>query len=185
MNKQMLDGIDKTLFDQREMVEWDAASAVRDLAVVVGGYRAELATLGDGLFRMLHGIQGDISFLVNRKRNDFSKGTKKTVIHYMRTHNIFLCPCCDKVEVIAGAGERLPGSEFDHMIGGPSDNTVENCWLVCASCNRKLKKNRIEYIEHIAYFRKRLCQWMGRGTGGNVVRLHQPSLFDMTETPCM
>lgn len=109
----------------------------------------------------LTALVDNVSFLVGRKRTDFSEATKRVTVRFMWETDILMCPCCGMVQVVSKSELRLPGAQFDHICG-PSDNSLENCWLVCAKCNRKLRDAvfRMENKACHEHFQLRLSRWL-------------------------
>lgn len=48
------------------------------------------------------------------------------------------CPCCNSETIVNSAGMRLTNGQFDHY-RSPSDRSKSATWLICATCNSKLR----------------------------------------------
>jgi hypothetical protein len=92
-------------------------------------------------------IEGNVTFLAVRMddmapRHDFSKEIRRQWRAVVHSHHYQdFCPCCGRVKILDGGGEKIPdGLHYDHF-RGRERTCIDEGWPVCPACNFQLKND--------------------------------------------
>ena len=91
------------------------------------------------------------AYTPRRNLTESTKRRHREVVTYLGGR----CPCCGEVFVVDGAGDVLPGAQYDHFYSRERRGFAET-WLICRPCHLELTHgDRAERtIEFQAYQRK-------------------------------
>jgi len=94
------------------------------------------------------------------ERRDFPTWVVTKCVRCVMRHG-GLCPCCHEARIVDEHGRMVGGPEMDHW-ARRSDNSPDNGWLVCKSCNRRLGRaggaEREDYRMAFVLFHRRLAE---------------------------
>lgn len=91
----------------------------------------------------------DIRANLPMQRKPLSARTESLHVRVTLTRRNGICPCCQETPVCTDSG-RLPGAEYDHWYSR-SQNRATQTWLVCGSCNQRLRDTEFKASTQAAF----------------------------------